>query len=132
MPLDATRIAQLLGNLISNAVKFTPNGGKIEVRVGTDGDKAVLEVADTGAGIAAADRERIFDRFFRSKMATQQMIPGTGLGLTIAKNIVTAHHGAITVDSDEGHGSTFRVWLPLEQAPAADAQDLAVGQAHRA
>jgi len=132
LPIDATRIAQLLGNLISNAVKFTPNGGKIEVRVGTDGDKAVLEVADTGAGIAAADRERIFDRFFRSKMATQQMIPGTGLGLTIAKNIVAAHHGAITVDSDEGHGSTFRVWLPLEQAPAAGAHDLAVGQARRA
>jgi two-component system, sensor histidine kinase and response regulator len=132
LPVDATRIAQLLGNLISNAVKFTPDGGKIEVRVGTDGDKAVLEVADTGAGIAAADRERIFDRFFRSKMATQQMIPGTGLGLTIAKNIVTAHHGVITVDSDEGHGSTFRVWLPLEQAPAAGAQDLAVGQARRA
>jgi two-component system phosphate regulon sensor histidine kinase PhoR len=60
------------------------------------------------------------------------MIPGTGLGLTIAKNIVTAHHGVITVDSDEGDGSTFRVWLPLEQAPAAGAQDLAVGQARRA
>jgi PAS domain S-box-containing protein len=132
LPVDATRIAQLLGNLISNAVKFTPDGGKVEVRVGTDGDKAVLEVADTGVGIPAADRERIFDRFFRSAIATQQMIPGTGLGLTIAKNIVVAHHGAITVDSDEGRGSTFRIWLPLEQAPAAGAQDLAAGQARTA
>jgi PAS domain S-box-containing protein len=131
LPVDATRIAQLLGNLISNAVKFTPDGGKVEVRVGTDGDKAVLEVADTGVGIPAADRDRIFDRFFRSAIATQQMIPGTGLGLTIAENIVAAHHGAITVDSDEGRGSTFRIWLPLEPAGAA-APDLAAGHARRA
>jgi two-component system, sensor histidine kinase and response regulator len=132
LPVDATRIAQLLGNLISNAVKFTPSGGKVEVKVGTDGGKAVLEVSDTGVGIPAADRDRIFDRFFRSAIATQQVIPGTGLGLTIAKNITAAHHGAITVDSDEGRGSTFRIWLPLEQVPAADPNDLAAGQARRA
>jgi two-component system, sensor histidine kinase and response regulator len=132
LPVDATRIAQLLGNLISNAVKFTPDGGKVEVKVGTEPGKAVLEVSDTGIGIPAADRERIFDRFFRSAIATQQMIPGTGLGLTIAKNIAAAHHGSITVDSDEGRGSTFRLWLPLKQMPAADANDLAAGQARRA
>ena len=62
VPVDATRVAQLLGNLISNAVKFTPNGGKVEVKVGADGEKAVLEVADTGVGIPVADRDRIFDR----------------------------------------------------------------------
>lgn len=118
LPVDATRIAQLLGNLISNAVKFTPNGGKVEVKVGTEADRAVLAVTDTGVGIPAADRDAIFDRFFRSAIATQQVIPGTGLGLTIAKNIVTAHHGTITVDSDEGRGSTFRILLPLEQASA--------------
>lgn len=132
LPVDATRIAQLLGNLISNAVKFTPDGGKVEVRVGTEGDRAVLEVADTGVGIPAADRDRIFDRFFRSAIATQQVIPGTGLGLTIAKNIVAAHHGAIMVDSDEGRGSAFRISLPLEPVPAADAPDFAAGQARRA
>ena len=132
LPVDATRIAQLLGNLISNAVKFTPDGGKVEVRVGTDTDKAVLEVADTGVGIPAADRDRIFDRFFRTAIATRQVIPGTGLGLTIAKNIVAAHHGTITVDSEEGRGSTFRISLPLEPVPAAEAQDLAAGQARRA
>ena len=131
LPVDATRINQLLGNLISNAVKFTPNGGRVEVKVGTDGDKAVLEVTDTGVGIPAADRDRIFDRFFRSAIATQQVIPGTGLGLTIAKNIVAAHHGTITVVSDEGRGSTFRILLPLEQVPAADVQDLAAGKARR-
>jgi two-component system, sensor histidine kinase and response regulator len=131
LPVDATRIAQLLGNLISNAVKFTPNDGKVEVKVGTDGDKAVLEVADTGVGIPAEDRDRVFDRFFRSAIATKQVIPGTGLGLPIAKNIVAAHHGTITVDSDEGRGSTFRILLPLEQVPEADVQDLAAGKAHR-
>jgi two-component system, sensor histidine kinase and response regulator len=132
LPVDATRIAQLLGNLISNAVKFTPDGGKVEVRVGTDTDKAVLEVADTGVGIPAADRDRIFDRFFRSAIATRQVIPGTGLGLTIAKNIVAAHNGVITVDSEEGRGSTFRIRLPLEPTPAANTQGLAADQAQRA
>jgi PAS domain S-box-containing protein len=114
LPVDATRIAQLLANLISNAVKFTPDGGRVEVKVGTDGSRALLEVSDTGVGIPAADRDRIFDRFFRSAIATQQVIPGTGLGLTIAKNSTAAHHGAITVDSDEGRGSTFTVRLPLQ------------------
>jgi two-component system, sensor histidine kinase and response regulator len=131
LPVDATRIAQLLGNLISNAVKFTPDGGKVEVRVGTEGKGAVLEVADTGVGIPAADRDRIFDRFFRSAIATRQVIPGTGLGLTIAKNIVAAHNGAITVDSEEGRGSRFRIWLPLRPNPTANTHDLAAGQARR-
>jgi PAS domain S-box-containing protein len=112
-PLDSTRIAQLLANLISNAVKFTPDGGKIEVRLAAEGDQAVLAVADTGVGIPAADRERIFDRFFRSAIATRQVIPGTGLGLTIAKDIVEAHNGTIAVQSEEGHGSTFEIRLPL-------------------
>lgn len=114
VPVDATRIAQLLGNLISNAVKFTPQGGKVEVRVGAEGDRAVLAVADTGVGIPAADREQIFERFFRSATVTRALIPGTGLGLTIARDIVTAHNGTITVESEEGRGSTFKVWLPLE------------------
>jgi signal transduction histidine kinase len=117
---DPTRIAQLLGNLISNAVKFTPEGGRIEVGLGTDGDHAVLAVTDTGIGIPAADRERIFERFFRTAVATRQVIPGTGLGLTITKAIVDAHNGTITVDSQEGHGSTFTVRLPLLPVPTPD------------
>jgi two-component system, sensor histidine kinase and response regulator len=132
LPVDATRIAQLLGNLISNAVKFTPDGGKVDVRVAPDTDKAVIEVADTGVGIPADDRDRIFDRFFRSAIATRQVIPGTGLGLTIAKNIVAAHHGTIAVDSAEGRGSTFRISIPLEPATGANPQDLPAGQAHGA
>lgn len=108
LAVDPTRIAQLLGNLLSNAVKFTPDGGKVEVRLGTEGDQAVLEVADSGIGIPAADRERIFDRFFRTALATQQAIQGTGLGLAITKAIVEAHNGTIAVDSDEGRGKIGR------------------------
>ena len=108
--VDPARIAQLLGNLISNAVKFTPAGGKVEVRLGTVEEQAVLTVTDTG-------RERIFERFFRTATATQQAIQGTGLGLTISKAIVEAHNGTITVDSDEGHGSTFTICLPLSPSP---------------
>jgi signal transduction histidine kinase len=110
---DPTRIAQLLGNLISNAVKFTPEGGRIDVSVRTDGDHAVLAVTDTGIGIPVTDQERIFERFFRSASATRQVIPGTGLGLTITKAIVDAHHGSVAVDSREGEGSSFTIRLPL-------------------
>ena len=115
--LDPTRIAQLLGNLITNAVKFTPDGGRVDVRLGMEGDQAVLTVADTGIGIPAADREQIFERFFRTAIATRQAVPGTGLGLTITKAIVDAHNGTIAVTSDEGRGSTFKICLPLRQLP---------------
>jgi signal transduction histidine kinase len=117
LAVDPARMAQLLGNLISNAVKFTPDGGKVEVSLGVDEDQAVLSVADTGVGIPAADRERIFERFFRTATATRQVIPGTGLGLAIAKDIVEAHHGTIAVDSDEGRGSTFLIRIPRQARP---------------
>ena len=111
--VDPTRIAQLLGNLITNAVKFTPEGGKVEVRLGAEDGEAVLSVADTGIGIPAADRERVFERFYRTEAATRRVIPGSGLGLTISRAIVDAHGGTITVRSDGKHGSTFTVRLPL-------------------
>ena len=123
LAVDPTRMAQLLGNLLSNAVKFTPDGGRVEVRLGREGDQVVLVVADTGVGIPAADRERIFERFFRTAIATRQAVQGTGLGLTITKAIVEAHHGTIAVDSDEGRGSTFTVRLPLRPMPAADTEE---------
>jgi two-component system, sensor histidine kinase and response regulator len=116
--VDPARIAQLLGHLISNAVKFTPDGGKVEVSLGMDGERAVLAVADTGVGIPADDRERIFERFFRTALARRDVISGTGLGLAIARDIVDAHHGSIAVDSEEGRGSTFTVRLPRQADPA--------------
>lgn len=81
--------------------------------------QAVLTVTDTGVGIPAADLERIFERFYRTAAADRQMIPGAGLGLAIAKAIVEAHDGTITVESTEGQGSTFTVSLPLRPLPAA-------------
>jgi chemotaxis protein histidine kinase CheA len=94
-------------------VKFTPEDGRVEVALAVEGNEAVLSVSDTGIGIPAADRERIFERFFRTEAVTQRVIPGSGLGLTISKAIVDAHQGTITVRSDENHGSTFTVRLPL-------------------
>jgi len=115
---DPGRISQLLGSLVSNAVKFTGDGGRVEVGIQVADDQAVITVADTGVGIPAADLERIFERFYRTAAATRQMVPGTGLGLAIAKGIVDAHRGTITVDSTEGRGSTFTVHLPLRPVPA--------------
>ena len=111
---DPGRVSQLLTNLISNALKFTPQGGSVWVKTGTEGDMAVLSVADTGRGIPQADMTSIFERFFRSQAAALEAIPGTGLGLTIAKAIVDAHGGSITVESVEGQGSVFTAYLPLK------------------
>ena len=110
---DPTRLAQMLDNLVSNAIKFTPPGGRVDVRGGRRGTDAVLEIADTGAGIADGDRAHVFEAFFRSRDANVKAVPGTGLGLTITKAIVDAHNGTIEVESTPGGGTTFRVWLPL-------------------
>jgi signal transduction histidine kinase len=109
---DATRMAQMVDNLISNAIKFTPDGGRVTVRVAREGATVELEVADTGGGIAKIDRERLFDPFFRSREANARAVPGTGLGLTITKAIVDAHHGVIEIEDTPGGGATFRVRLP--------------------
>lgn len=110
---DPARIAQLLDNLISNAIKFTPAGGHVDVHVHASADSAVLEVRDTGFGIAAEDQEQLFERFFRTRSANDMAIAGTGLGLSIAKAIVDAHGGLISVESAERRGTTFRVELPV-------------------
>jgi PAS domain S-box-containing protein len=112
---DPARIGQLLGNLLANAVKFTPDGGRVGVRLHREDGQAVLAVSDTGPGIPAADQRQIFERFFQATAAARQAIPGTGLGLTISKAIVDAHHGSITVHSAEGRGTEFTVRLPLRQ-----------------
>jgi len=114
---DPSRIGQLLDNLISNAIKFTPAGGRVDVVVDASADPAVIEVRDTGFGIAEEDQAQLFERFFRAESATQMAIAGTGLGLSIAKAIVDAHGGTITVESAKGVGTTFRVVLPLVPTP---------------
>jgi PAS domain S-box-containing protein len=113
---DRARLAQLLDNLISNGVKFTPPGGRVDVRVRGLRGQAVIEIRDTGMGIPAAEQEHLFERFYRTSQANEQAIPGTGLGLAISKAIVEAHGGQIVVASGEGEGSTFRISLPIRQA----------------
>jgi signal transduction histidine kinase len=119
---DRARLAQLLDNLISNALKFTPPGGRVEVRLSsTDDGSTVLEVADTGMGIPKAEQDKTFERFYRATAATKNAIAGTGLGLAIVKLTAEAHGGTVSVESNEGEGATFRVVLPLRAAvvPAA-------------
>jgi signal transduction histidine kinase len=111
-PGDAGRLGQVLDNLVSNAVKFTPAGGRVTVRTGREGDRAWFEVADTGVGIPAGELGRLFERFFRASTATDAEVPGIGLGLAISKAIVDGHGGRIAVTSTEGRGTTFRVELP--------------------
>jgi signal transduction histidine kinase len=110
---DRGRLAQVLDNLVSNALKFTPKGGSVEVSTKLNGDYVSVEVSDTGIGVPVADQPRVFERFFRSSVAEDQAIPGTGLGLAIVKAIVEAHKGEIRIVSKEGGGTTFRVDLPL-------------------
>jgi signal transduction histidine kinase len=110
---DRARLAQVLDNLVSNAIKFTPEGGRVRVVVGVEEGNAVVTVKDTGLGIPRAEQTRLFERFFRSSRATENAIPGTGLGLTITKAIVERHGGRISVSSEENEGTTARVEIPL-------------------
>jgi signal transduction histidine kinase len=119
---DRGRVAQLLDHLVGNAVKFTDAGGTVEVRTSVVDSRAVVEVADTGAGIPEAEQADLFDRFFRSESAVTQAVPGAGIGLAIVRAIVDAHGGAVSVESAEGKGTTVRVELPLPRAAGADAK----------
>jgi signal transduction histidine kinase len=110
---EAVRLAQLIDNLVSNAIKFTPSGGRIAVRLSSGDGLVRVEVSDTGIGISEQERERLFERFFRSQNALERQIQGTGLGLYISKAIVEAHGGRIGVDSQAGEGTTFVVELPV-------------------
>jgi signal transduction histidine kinase len=111
---DRERLGQLVSNLVSNAIKFTPDRGHVTVRTRAEGAVLALEVEDDGIGIPEAEQSRVFQRFFRSSTATQQAIPGTGLGLVISKAIAEAHGGTMSLRSEEGRGTCFRVELPLQ------------------
>ena len=133
---DRARLGQLLDNLVSNAIKFSPEGGEVSVRVAAAGARAELEVSDSGIGIPADEQDQLFERFFRSSNARRAAIQGTGLGLVIVRAIAEAHGGTVAVTSREGEGTTFRVELPLaaltpgisadESAPAERALQEAV------
>jgi two-component system phosphate regulon sensor histidine kinase PhoR len=110
--VDEQRIRQVLDNLLSNAVKYCEADGTASVALRAVGDAVELEVSDTGMGIAPDELDQVFDRFFRGRGAVEQHIPGTGLGLNIVSSIVAAHGGEVTLRSEPGRGSTFRVTLP--------------------
>ncbi len=108
---DRQRIGQVAGNLISNAVKYTPPGGTIEVAVDVEGPWARVSIHDTGIGISREDQAQLFERFYRTS-AGRRITGGTGLGLAIARSLVELHGGRIWVDSDGDSGSTFSFTLP--------------------
>jgi PAS domain S-box-containing protein len=109
---DRARLAQVLDNFLSNAIKFTPGGGSVTITTLAHPGEVVIAVADTGIGIPESEVPHLFQRFFRTERATADAIPGTGLGLAIAKAIVTGHGGRLRVASAEGAGTTFRIILP--------------------
>lgn len=117
--VDRNRIRQLLLNLVTNAVKYTPAGGSVSLGLSDQGDTVTLTVGDTGIGIAAGDLQHIFDRFWRADPARSRAAesPGTGLGLAITKWIAEAHGGSITVQSRPGRGTLFTVALPRLTKP---------------
>ena len=108
--LDPLRIEQVAGNLISNALKYSPQGGKVEVRLEQRADEVVLAVTDHGLGMSPEDQARLFQPFRRG--LSREDIPGVGLGLFVVRRIVEAHRGRIEVESSPGAGSTFRIRLP--------------------
>ena len=110
--VDPERMIQVLGNLVTNALRYTPSGGQIALSARRQGGAVALAVQDTGAGIAPEALPHVFDRFYRGDPARSQQDGESGLGLAIAKSITEAHGGKIEVESELGRGTTFTVLLP--------------------
>jgi two-component system sensor histidine kinase GlrK len=121
---DADKLRTVIDNLVSNAIKYSPRGGVIEIALGPQAAHAVLDVVDEGPGISAADRERVFESFYTGKPPADGKVKGSGLGLAIAREYAHAHGGRIEVldRADGERGTRFRLWLPLaagtSQSPA--------------
>ncbi|MNX77728.1 Alkaline phosphatase synthesis sensor protein PhoR [compost metagenome] len=118
LEMDPQRIHQVLSNLITNALKFTPRGGRIIVRARVEGNRIHCEVQDTGIGIASEDLPKLFQRFGQLEAGKREQ--GTGLGLSISKSLVEAHGGTIGVISQQGKGTTF--WFDLPRTPQREEQ----------
>ena len=114
LPGDSRRLRQIVDNLLGNAVKYSPDGGRISVCLKPVGRAAELTVSDTGIGISPEERERLFTRLYRSNRVRDRAIPGTGLGLALSRAVVQRHHGTIQLTDHEGPGTTVLVRLPLD------------------
>jgi hypothetical protein len=114
---NAVRVEHVLYNLVHNAIKYSPEGGTVTVTARQDGQQAVITVTDAGVGIPAADLPHVFERFFRAANIPQTTMSGLGLGLYLVKEVVALHGGTVEVQSVVGHGTTFRVLLPLITTP---------------
>jgi two-component system sensor histidine kinase SenX3 len=110
---DRRHLVSALFNLLDNAIKYSDPGSKVEIGAVREGDEARLWVRDHGVGIPAVDRERIFERFYRVDRARHRQTGGTGLGLSIVRHVAEAHGGRVGLESEEGLGSTFSLWLPI-------------------
>jgi signal transduction histidine kinase len=123
---DRDRLTQVLVNLISNSIKYTPEGGRVVLDLRTDGSQALITVSDNGPGIPEADLPHIFDRFYRAEKSRQRSLDGKGfgLGLSIAYYIVNGHHGRIEVESKEGKGTTFAVRLPVSTGECVPEEEI--------
>jgi signal transduction histidine kinase len=115
---DERKVKQVLLNLVSNALKFTPEGGRIEIRAGMDDGMAEISVTDTGVGIAPEDQEAIFEEF-RQVGTADKKVEGTGLGLALSRKFIELHGGRIWVKSELGQGSTFTFTLPVQRGDGA-------------
>jgi signal transduction histidine kinase len=124
--LDEARIAQVLDNILGNAIKYSPSGGEIRVVVVREGDEAVVSISDEGIGLAPDELDRIFEPFHRAASTSKVVSGGVGLGLSAAKKIIEAHGGSIEVESRQGEGSTFRLRLPLHGPNIAPGRSQAV------
>ncbi|HEU7446400.1 TPA: cell wall metabolism sensor histidine kinase VicK [Streptococcus pneumoniae] len=115
MEIDTDKMTQVVDNILNNAIKYSPDGGKITVRMKTTEDQMILSISDHGLGIPKQDLPRIFDRFYRVDRARSHAQGGTGLGLSIAKEIIKQHKGFIWAKSEYGKGSTFTIVLPYDK-----------------
>lgn len=129
---DERQLEQVIGNLLDNAVKYTPQGGAVTISSSEDETNTIISVSDTGIGIPQADVARIFERFYRVDKARSRQLGGTGLGLSIVKDIVEEHRGTITVQTQLGEGSTFTIllpkWKPIPLEAAEPRKTISAGQ----
>jgi signal transduction histidine kinase len=132
VPGDADALEQAILNLLANALKYSGDARKIELRLARDKAHAVISVRDWGIGIEPVEHRRIFDKFYRVSRPENRLIPGTGLGLTLVDHIVRSHQGRVEVDSTPGAGSTFRIHLPLASDASLEEAGMEAAPRHAA